>query len=107
MVLENQFGKYSPFITKLHEEDFFDLQLFNDYLVICETLNSADCVNKTEFKTIISDIIDIFEYTLMRLFYHLDTNDLSQISNYQEIALDIPDIEMNIRATTKKLILKF
>ncbi|MBP1046875.1 hypothetical protein I6N96_11405 [Enterococcus sp. BWM-S5] len=102
-------GKHAPFVEALHENNQFDIDLFEQYLANCRGLirfiNEGG--SSLQAKELICEIIDIFEYTLLSLYYHLDEKDLSSIKNYEELVeKDYFEIlEYGVRQLSRELIM--
>lgn len=87
IVEEVEGSKESSFIYILHEDNRIDTEGFNRLVKMCKELLVYYTVNgkNDRYVSIIRQIIDCFEYTMMTWGFHLSSNDLCHIINYDKL----------------------
>jgi len=116
--LEPRLGTAGPFVDQLAEHDYFDLDLFRQYLSDCDRLIDRLAAEPRDgaprdaaLRELAATVLDIFEYTLFLLYCHADAGDLFRILNHE--ALEAEECEGErwstwvmdaIRDTTRRLV---
>jgi hypothetical protein len=116
--LDLRLGTAGPFVDQTAEHDYFDLDLFRQYLSDCDGLidrlaaEPRDKPRDPALRELAATVLDIFEYTLFLLYCHADAGDLFEIENHESLeAEDCEDekwstwVLMAIRDTTHRLVM--
>lgn len=95
----------TTFMYQLHECSFFDKAKFRLFLSAVRDLTDFYVENgKTDAYTAVAcGVVDSFAYIMHMFYCHLDSNDMFEIENYEDIKDEVPAYFEGMRELMREL----